>query len=51
MDTKAREADLPDVESLEDAGLLQRPALEADLDGLLGIGNQDGELIDEIDED
>ena len=43
--------DLPDVESLEDAGLLQRPALEADLDGLLGIGNQDGELMDKIDED
>ncbi len=29
--------DLPDIERLEDAGLLQRPAPEADLDGVVGL--------------
>jgi chromosome segregation and condensation protein ScpB len=34
--------DLPDIERLEDAGLLQRPANEIDLDGALGIREEDG---------
>jgi len=34
--------ELPDIESLEDAGLLQRPANEIDLDGVLGIREEDG---------
>ena len=43
--------DLPDVESLGDAGLLQRPANEIDLDGALGISEDDGERVDEMDDD
>jgi hypothetical protein len=42
--------DLPDIEKLEDAGLLQRPASETDLDGVLGLGDGHPELVDEIDE-
>jgi segregation and condensation protein B len=42
--------DLPDIETLEDAGLLQRPANEVDLDGVLGIREDAAELVDEIDE-
>ena len=42
--------DLPDIERLEDAGLLQRPANEVDLDGVLGIREDAAELVDEIDE-
>ena len=42
--------DLPDIEKLEDAGLLQRPASETDLDGVLGLGDEHAELVDEIDE-
>ena len=42
--------DLPDIEWLEDAGLLQRPANEVDLDGVLGIREDAAELVDEIDE-
>jgi segregation and condensation protein B len=42
--------DLPDIERLEDAGLLQRPANEIDLDGALGIREDAAELVDEIDE-
>jgi segregation and condensation protein B len=34
--------ELPDIESLEDAGLLRRPANVADLDGVLGIREEDG---------
>jgi chromosome segregation and condensation protein ScpB len=34
--------ELPDIEKLEDAGLLQRPANEIDLDGVLGIREEDG---------
>jgi segregation and condensation protein B len=40
--------ELPDIESLEDAGLLQRPANEADLDGVLGLDDEHAELVDEI---
>jgi hypothetical protein len=39
-----------DRSALEDAGLLQRPANEIDLDGVLGIGEDAAELVDEIDE-
>ncbi len=42
--------DLPDIERLEDAGLLQRPANATDLDGVLGLGDEHAELVDEIDE-
>ena len=34
--------------SLEDAGLLQRPANVADLDGVLGLDDEHAELVDEI---
>lgn len=34
--------DLPDIERLEDAGLLRRSANEIDLDGALGIREEDG---------
>jgi len=34
--------ELPDIEKLEDAGLLQRPANEIDLDGVLGVREEDG---------
>jgi segregation and condensation protein B len=40
--------ELPDIESLEDAGLLQRPANVADLDGVLGVDDEHAELVDEI---
>jgi segregation and condensation protein B len=43
--------DLPDIEKLEDAGLLRRSANEIELDGLLRLGDEDAELIDAIDED
>ncbi|WP_292533881.1 SMC-Scp complex subunit ScpB [Methylocystis sp.] len=43
--------DLPDIEKLEDAGLLTRPATESDLDDILGFGTDDAEPVDEIDED
>ena len=36
--------DLPDVESLEDAGLLERPASEIGPDGVLGLDDQDADL-------
>jgi hypothetical protein len=42
--------DLPDIESLDDAGLPRRPANEIDLDGGLGIREDAAELVDEIDE-
>ncbi len=32
------------------AGLLQRPANVTDLDGVLGVGDEHAELVDEIDE-
>ena len=40
--------DLPDIERLEDAGLLQRPANVTDLDGVLGLDDEHAELVDEI---
>jgi segregation and condensation protein B len=40
--------ELPDIESLEDAGLLQRPANVADLDGVLGLDDEHAELVDEL---
>jgi segregation and condensation protein B len=39
--------ELPDIESLEDAGLLQRPENVADLDGVLGLDDEHAELVDE----
>ncbi len=43
--------ELPDIESLEDAGLLQRPANVADLDGVLGLDDEHAELVDEMEGD
>ncbi len=43
--------ELPDIEKLEDAGLLQRPANVADLDGVLGLGDEHAELVDEMEGD
>jgi len=44
--------ELPDIEKLEDAGLLQRPANESDLDDMLGIGDEDAvELAEEVEAD
>ena len=40
--------ELPDIESLEDAGLLQRPANVADLDDVLGLDDEHADLVDEI---
>ncbi|KAF0119854.1 MAG: putative segregation and condensation protein, partial [Methylocystaceae bacterium] len=34
--------ELPDIERLEDEGLLERPQPEADLDGALGLSADDG---------
>lgn len=34
--------ELPDIERLEDEGVLQRPPLDVDLDGALGISGEDG---------
>ena len=48
--------ELPDIERLEDEGLLQRPPLDVDLDGALGIPHNDDQLfadameLDEADE-
>ena len=38
--------DLPDIEKLEDEGLLQRSQLEADLDGALGLAGDDGQVLE-----
>ena len=43
--------DLPDIEKLEDAGLLQRPPNVTDLDGVLGLGDEHAELVDEMEGD
>ena len=43
--------DLPDMESLEDAGLLERPVNETELDGALGIPEAEAELMDDVDAD
>lgn len=42
---------LPDIERLEDGGLLQRPATEVDLDGVRGIGEDVVELAEELEND
>jgi len=38
--------DLPDIERLEDEGLLQPSQLEADLDGALGLVEDDGQVLE-----
>jgi chromosome segregation and condensation protein ScpB len=38
--------DLPDIERLEDEGLLQRPQSEIDLDGALGLVEDDGQIFE-----
>jgi segregation and condensation protein B len=38
--------DLPDVEKLEDEGLLQRPQLEADIDAALGLSRDEYQALD-----
>ena len=38
--------DLPDIERLEDEGLLQRPQSEIDLDGALGLVEDDGQVFE-----
>jgi chromosome segregation and condensation protein ScpB len=43
--------DLPDIEKLEDEGLLQRPTSGRDIDGVLGLGEEDHNPIDEADDD
>jgi segregation and condensation protein B len=43
--------DLPDIEKLEDAGLLQRPAAEANLDKVFGMSGESAEFMDELDHD
>ena len=43
--------DLPDIERLEDEGLLLRPPTESDLDDALGLGDEDAELVNEVQDD
>lgn len=43
--------DLPDIEKLEDEGLLQRSRSAADLDRVLAVGEEDAELLDETGDD
>ncbi len=44
--------DLPDIEKLEDAGLLRRSAVEIELDGVSGIEDEDAvEPVDEVEVD
>lgn len=38
--------DLPDIERLEDEGLLQRPRTEAELDGTFGLSGEYGSKFD-----
>ena len=38
--------DLPDIERLEDEGLLQRPRSDIDLDGALGLVEDDGQVFE-----
>jgi len=40
--------ELPDVERLEDDGLLQRPPMDGDLDGALGISHDDDQLFADV---
>jgi len=39
--------DLPDIERLEDAGLLERPPCSDDLDGMLGLREEEAPFEDE----
>ena len=39
--------ELPDIETFEDAGLLERPVTEIGLDGVLGLTDGDA-VVDEI---
>jgi len=39
--------DLPDIERLEDEGLLQRPRSDLDIDGALGISSDDDQLFED----
>jgi segregation and condensation protein B len=44
--------DPPDIEKLEDAGLMEKPTIEIDLDGVLGISDEDAvELAEEFEHD
>jgi segregation and condensation protein B len=44
--------DLPDIERLEDEGLLQRPQADVNLDGALGLaGDDDQDLEDDMEFD
>jgi hypothetical protein len=43
--------DLPDIERLEDEGLLRRPPIESDLDDALGFGDEDAEVVNEVQDD
>jgi segregation and condensation protein B len=44
--------DPPDIEKVEDAGLLKRPTTGFDLDGVLGISDEDTvELAEEFEHD
>ncbi|MGD9657928.1 MAG: hypothetical protein AB7U61_09885 [Methylocystis sp.] len=44
--------DLPEIEKLEDAGLLRRSAVEMELAGMSGIGDEDAvELVEEVEVD
>ena len=38
--------DLPDIEKLEDAGLLTPPSSDGDLDGVLGLNDDGGDEAD-----
>jgi chromosome segregation and condensation protein ScpB len=40
--------DLPGIESLEDAGLLEGPTNEAEIDGALGIPEANAEFVGEV---
>ncbi|MGA8172983.1 MAG: SMC-Scp complex subunit ScpB [Methylocystis sp.] len=43
--------DLPDIERFEDESLLRRPPIESDLDDVLGLGDEDAELVIEVQDD
>ncbi|WP_425332499.1 hypothetical protein [Candidatus Rhodoblastus alkanivorans] len=46
--------DLPDIERMEEEGLLQRPQADIELDGALGLADDEGVFLDaddsEVDE-
>ncbi len=43
--------ELPDIERLEDEGLLRRPRTEAELDGAFGLSGEDGSKFDDAGDD